>query len=121
MNTACTKSATEEILNLVYASEELHEYVFQSLIGTTCHWFMSTFFKVLSRSHHRQFLFVKLIFIPLQLLSLFERCIFSWFLLYSILVLKGGFWVSFTKKIAYSDFVKRPIFCLKYTELIGIS
>ena len=33
---------------------------------------------------------------------------FTWFLLYSILVLKGGFWVSFTEKIAYSDFLKRP-------------
>ena len=54
--------------------------------------------KGLFKSHCKQFLFVKLTQKPLQLLSCFVKCFFSWFLFYSILVLKGVFWVSFTKK-----------------------
>ena len=44
--TACTKGSTEEVLNVVYASEKLHEHVFRILIGTTCHWFRNTFLGV---------------------------------------------------------------------------
>ena len=48
--------------------------------------------------------------IPLRLLSLFQRSIFSCFFFYSMLMLmlKERFRVSFTaKKIAYGDFLKR--------------
>ena len=55
---------------------------------------------VCSRSHYKPFLFVKLTCIPLLLLSLLERSFVPWFLFYSILLLKGGFRVSFIKKIA---------------------
>ena len=41
---------------------------------------------------------VKLSQISQRLLLLLERSFFFWFLLYSILVLKEGFWVNFTKK-----------------------
>ena len=65
--------------------------------------------RVSSKSHCKRFLFVKLTWIRLWLLSLLERSFFSWFLLYSILVLKGAFWVSFTKKIVCSDLWKIPV------------
>ena len=67
-------------------------------------------FRVFLRSHCKQFLFVKLTRMPLCLLLLLKRYFFSWFLLYSILALKGGFWVSFTKNITYDDFLKIPKF-----------
>ena len=68
------------------------------------------------KSHHKRFLFEQLTHIPLQLLLLLERSFFSWFLLYSILVLKEGVWFSFTEKNSYSDFLKRPKF-LTYEKL----
>ena len=46
--------------------------------------FVRNFNRVSSRSHRKQFLFVKLIQVPLQLLSLLERYLFTWFLFFFV-------------------------------------
>ena len=64
-------------------------------------------YKIFSRSHRIQFLFVKLTWMPLQLLSLLERYFLFWFL-YFTLLLKGGFWLVSLKKLLMVTFFMRP-------------
>ena len=65
--------------------------------------------EVSSRSHHKQFLFVILTWMPLQLPSLLKRYFFTCFFSLFHPGAERGFRVSLTKKITYGDFLKRLI------------